>query len=182
MSEQLGSFLPSEEDKLESYAPVRPEELSPLNVKEESEYKRLTGSEKAREKNINIYGPALDDVEILLFQLGKDVESFKDKTTEEIEEIQNTKVNLKYIRQALKREKINLKKVIMDANEKEERKKQIESVLVSTQGQKLAGQLIKADNLEYLQQILSARFYKMLAEQRRYEELSSRKISMHKGI
>ncbi|OGY41805.1 MAG: hypothetical protein A2Y67_04150 [Candidatus Buchananbacteria bacterium RBG_13_39_9] len=169
------SFLPLEENpaNFETKAP-KPEKKFSFN---EKRYKQLSLAEKSRENDLNIYGPASDDVEVLLFQLGKDVELFRNKLPEEIQEAKESKIGIINIRLALTREQELIKEKLMEAKEKQKILEQLRSIADRLKQKKFAAALLKnSAELEFLHQIFSQRFSQLWQEQSEYNNLSEQAI------
>ena len=171
MSEQLGSFLPSETDKLEHFRQPKEQKLIPLTGTEKIELSRLTAAEKQREIDLNIFAPALDNVETLLLPAPKRMQLQETKNTHEIKKDEQAMRN--NIESALTRELKLAELSLMEVGEKNKKMARLEKILAMTHKETF-GDLVSRDDLKFLKEILGARFDHLFTEQNRKGELALR--------
>lgn len=128
----------------------------------------MSSSEKAfRQKEdpqeiANLYGKAIDDLDIILFQKEASVPTFKDATDEEKVLIRNTKVKAAYIVLAINKELDFIKYELMDVREKsiiDKKLQEIKATIMAAKAKKTDPiKSLANEDINFLHQIFNKRF------------------------
>ena len=120
------------------------------------------------QKIVNLYGKAIDDLEIILFQKKNLVPTFQNVTPEEKELILQTKVKAAYIILAINKELALMQLEIMDALEKTElnkRLREIKEQILKSKDKKIDPiKSLAIEDIKFLHQVFNKRFEANLKE------------------
>ncbi len=177
MFEQIEDFLPSEVDKFEKSQRFEKQNLVPLSDEEKQELSRLEKSSKQREIDINIFAPALDNIDYFFLPEEQKNQLWAEVKPEDIAKEKNNIVS--NIKMALARELDLAENVIMELDHKQALIKKLE-VLAEEIKTKNFDNFLGTDDLLFLRQIFNSRFTGLFNQQTRQEQLSVRSFAEYK--
>jgi hypothetical protein len=144
------------------------EQIMPLGRTNFHKDRGFKGKSEDPQKIANLFGKAIDDLDIILFQKGQPVANFSEATKEERELITQTKVKAAYIVLTINKELELIQFDLMDAQAKTK---------LSTKLQEIKEQMLKAKenksnpieslsvaDISFLHKVFNKRFEKKLKE------------------
>ncbi|MCX6744829.1 MAG: hypothetical protein NTX82_04870 [Candidatus Parcubacteria bacterium] len=177
MSEQLGSFLPAEEDQIERYQTPKEQKIPALSSAEKEILLRLEKSSKQRELDINVFAPALDNIETLLLPEKQRRNIWAEIDLKDIEREKNNIVT--NIRVALARELVLVENAVMSIEEKQGLIRKLEALNAEMKNKHFDNFLSQTD-LKFLKQKFSSRFEELFKQQNRQAELGVRSLAHYR--